>query len=52
MSVEEYVCPDCMGSGEVQCVNLGENSRSDELPCPTCIATEIEKERLAYYPFS
>ena len=44
-SDDDFVCPDCMGDGEVQCVNLGPTYRSDTLPCPTCIAHEIEQER-------
>ena len=44
-SDDDFVCPDCVGDGEVQCVNLGPTYRSDTLPCPTCIAHEIEQER-------
>lgn len=44
---EDFVCPDCNGCGEVQCVNLGEDYRSDTLPCPTCIAREYASERAA-----
>ena len=42
---DDFICPDCVGDGEVQCVNLGPTYRSDTLPCPTCIAHEIEQER-------
>ena len=44
-SDDDFICPDCVGDGEVQCVNLGPTYRSDTLPCPTCIAHEIEQER-------
>ena len=36
---DEFDCPDCGGTGEVQCINLREGE-SDYLPCPTCIAHE------------
>lgn len=36
---DEFDCPDCGGTGEVQCINL-RDGESDYLPCPTCIAHE------------
>jgi hypothetical protein len=38
-------CEYCRGTGEVQCVNLGDDNHGDDLPCPGCIAAEIAAER-------
>lgn len=38
---EEEECPHCLGCGEIQCVNVGEDGGEETLPCPTCVSREL-----------
>ncbi len=45
IEADDYECPHCCGTGEVQCVNLGPDGFSESLPCPTCVSREYEGYR-------
>jgi hypothetical protein len=38
--IDEQECVDCMGTGEIQAINLGADSHGENLPCPTCMSVE------------
>jgi hypothetical protein len=37
---DEFECGDCLGTGEVQAINLGDDSHAENLSCPTCVSRE------------
>lgn len=45
-------CPLCLGRGEIQAVNLGEDGHSETVPCPECMSrehrAEMEELRLSF----